>query len=240
IPAGSVVGVVGRSGSGKTTFTRLLQGLYVPQQGHIRFDGHELRELDLANLRRSVGIVVQESFLFRGTVRENIAITMPDASFAEVVAAARASGADSFIQRLPQGYDTPLEENASNLSGGEKQRLSIARSLLPQPPVLIFDEATSALDPESEAIVQANLAEMARGRTLIIVSHRLASIADADFILVFERGRVADVGTHRELLDRSPVYRHLWDQQMGALARAASAAALPPAAKRAGAGGGEA
>ncbi|HET6468914.1 MAG TPA: peptidase domain-containing ABC transporter [Geminicoccaceae bacterium] len=238
IPAGSVVGVVGRSGSGKTTFTRLLQGLYVPQQGHIRFDGHELRELDLANLRRSVGIVVQESFLFRGTVRENIAITMPDASFAEVVAAARASGADSFIQRLPQGYDTPLEENASNLSGGEKQRLSIARSLLPQPPVLIFDEATSALDPESEAIVQANLAEISRGRTLVIVSHRLASIADADFILVFDRGKVADIGTHRELLDRSPVYRHLWDQQMGALERAASAAALPPAAKRAGAGGG--
>jgi ATP-binding cassette subfamily B protein len=215
IPPGAVVGVVGRSGSGKTTFTRLLQGLYVPQHGHIRFDGQELREIDLPHLRKSVGIVVQESFLFRGTVRENVAVTKPEATFSEVIAACQAAGADEFIQRLPQGYDTLLEENAANLSGGQKQRLSIARSLLPGPPILIFDEATSALDPESEAIVQRNLATIAEGRTLIIVSHRLASIADADFTLVFERGRVVDSAPHAELLQRSPIYRHLWDQQVG-------------------------
>jgi ATP-binding cassette subfamily B protein len=215
IPAGSVVGVVGRSGSGKTTFTRLLQGLYVPQHGHIRFDGQELREIDLPHLRKNVGIVVQESFLFRGTVRENVAVTKPEATFSEVIAACQAAGADEFIQRLPQGYDTLLEENAANLSGGQKQRLSIARSLLPGPPILIFDEATSALDPESETIVQRNLATIAEGRTLIIVSHRLASIADADFTLVFDRGKVVDSAPHAELMERSPIYRHLWDQQIG-------------------------
>jgi ATP-binding cassette, subfamily B, bacterial HlyB/CyaB len=215
IPAGSVVGVVGRSGSGKTTFTRLLQGLYVPQHGHIRFDGQELREIDLPHLRKNVGIVVQESFLFRGTVRENVAVTKPEATFSEVIAACQAAGADEFIQRLPQGYDTLLEENAANLSGGQKQRLSIARSLLPGPPILIFDEATSALDPESEAIVQRNLAAIAEGRTLIIVSHRLASIADADFTLVFDRGKLVDSAPHAELMERSPIYRHLWDQQIG-------------------------
>jgi ATP-binding cassette subfamily B protein len=215
IPAGAVVGVVGRSGSGKTTFTRLLQGLYLPQHGHIRFDGFELRELDLPHLRRSVGVVVQESFLFRGTVRENVAVTKPEASFAEVVEACRAAGADEFVQRLPQGYDTMLEENAANLSGGQKQRLSIARSLLPAPAVLIFDEATSALDPESEAIVQENLGRIAEGRTLIVVSHRLASIADADFTLVFERGRLIDRGPHRELLHRCGIYHKLWQQQIG-------------------------
>jgi ATP-binding cassette, subfamily B, bacterial HlyB/CyaB len=215
IPAGAVVGIVGRSGSGKTTFARLLQGLYLPQHGHVRFDGHEIRELDLSHLRKSVGIVVQESFLFRGTVRENVSVTKPEATFAEVVAACQAAGADEFVQCLPHGYDTLLEENAANLSGGQKQRLSIARSLLPAPSILIFDEATSALDPESEAIVQANLGRIAEGRTLIIVSHRLASIADADFTLVFEQGRLVDLGQHAELLERSEVYRRLWQQQIG-------------------------
>jgi ATP-binding cassette, subfamily B, bacterial HlyB/CyaB len=215
IPSGSVVGVVGRSGSGKTTMTRLLQGIYLPQHGHIRVDGLDLRDIELSHLRRSVGIVVQESFLFRGTVRENVAVTKPEASLAEVVAACRAAGADEFIRELPQGYDTPLEENGANLSGGQQQRLSIARSLLPGPPILIFDEATSALDPDSEAIVQKNLARIAQGRTLIIVSHRLASIAGADFTLVFEHGRLVDCAPHARLLESSPIYRHLWQQQIG-------------------------
>jgi ATP-binding cassette subfamily B protein len=213
IKRGQVVGVVGRSGSGKTTFTRLLQGLYLPQNGMIRFDGFDIREIDLAHLRRSIGVVVQESFLFRGSVRDNIAVSRPDASFPEIVAAAQAAGADEFIRRLPQGYDTPLEENAANLSGGQKQRLSIARALLPQPLIMIFDEATSALDPESEAIVQDNLGRIAHGRTLVIVSHRLSSLTNSDVILVFDRGRVADAGTHQELLGRCEMYQQLWRQQ---------------------------
>lgn len=213
IAQGSVVGVVGRSGSGKTTFTRLLQGLYLPQNGMIRFDGHDIREIDLPHLRRSIGVVVQESFLFRSSVRENIAVSKPGSSFAEISAAAKAAGAEEFISRLPQGYDTLLEENASNLSGGQKQRLSIARALLPQPLIMIFDEATSALDPESEAIVQDNLSHIAKGRTLVIVSHRLSSLTGSDVILVFDQGRIVDSGTHHELLQSSELYQHLWSQQ---------------------------
>ncbi len=213
IAQGSVVGVVGRSGSGKTTFTRLLQGLYLPQNGMIRFDGHDIREIDLPHLRRSIGVVVQESFLFRASVRENIAVSKPGSSFAEIAQAAKSAGAEEFISRLPQGYDTLLEENASNLSGGQKQRLSIARALLPQPLIMIFDEATSALDPESEAIVQDNLSHIAKGRTLVIVSHRLSSLTASDVILVFDQGRIVDAGNHHELLRRSELYQHLWGQQ---------------------------
>jgi ATP-binding cassette subfamily B protein len=224
IPPGSFIGIVGRTGSGKSTFTRLIQGLYLPTSGNIRFDGVDIRELDLAHLRHSVGVVLQESFLFRGTVRDNIAVTRPEATFAEIVAAAQAAGAHEFIQRLPQGYDTPLEENATNLSGGQKQRLSIARALLPEPPILVFDEATSALDPESEAIVQENLAQIARGRTVLMVSHRLSSLTHADQILVFERGQIVNVGKHADLVRKSPVYRTLWAQQTRYLGTAGLAA----------------
>ncbi|HYH22082.1 MAG TPA: peptidase domain-containing ABC transporter [Azospirillum sp.] len=213
IPAGSVVGVVGKSGSGKTTLTRLIQGFHPVQQGVIRFDGVDIREIDLPHLRRSLGVVLQENFLFRGTVRENIAVTRPDAPFEEVVAAARLAGADEFIETLPQGYDTLLEENASNLSGGQRQRLAIARALLPRPRILILDEATSALDPDSEAIFMTNLAAISAGRTVLIVSHRLSTIASADLILVLDGGRVADRGTHAELLQRCAIYRHLWQTQ---------------------------
>jgi ATP-binding cassette, subfamily B, bacterial HlyB/CyaB len=213
IPAGQVIGIVGRSGSGKTTFLRLLQGLYLPQGGSIRYDGHEIRELDLAHLRQSLGVVLQESFFFRGSVRENIAFSAPGASFSEVVAAARIAGADEFIQQLPQGYETLLEENASNLSGGQRQRLAIARALLSNPPIIIFDEATSALDPESEAIVQGNMSRIAKGRTVIIVSHRLSALVDADRIHFFEKGQVTASGTHEELIRDCAPYRRLWRQQ---------------------------
>ncbi|KIM00739.1 putative secretion ATP-binding protein [Paramagnetospirillum magnetotacticum MS-1] len=222
IRKGSMVGVVGRSGSGKTTFTRLLQGLYLPQAGMIRFDGFDIRELDLAHLRRSIGVVVQESFLFRGSVRENIAVSKPGAPFEHIVEAARLAGADEFIKRLPQGYDTMLEENGANLSGGQKQRLSIARALLPQPRIMIFDEATSALDPESEAIVQENLDRIAEGRTMVIVSHRLSSLTRSDVILVFDQGRVVDAGSHAELLTRCEMYQTLWRQQTRFMAEPAS------------------
>lgn len=213
IEAGSVVGIVGRSGSGKTTLAKLIQGLYPAQEGVIRFDGVDAREIDLSHLRRQVGVVLQENFLFRGTVRENLVMTKPDATFDEVVAAAQAAGADEFIERLPQGYDTFLEENASNLSGGQKQRLSIARSLIAQPRVLILDEAASALDPESEAIFINNLAKIAVGRTVVMISHRLSTLVNADSILVMQRGRLADCGKHEELLSRCETYQTLWNQQ---------------------------
>jgi len=213
IPAGTVFGIVGKSGSGKTTVTRLIQGLYQVQQGLVRMDGFDSRELDLVHLRSSIGVVLQDNFLFHGTVRENIAAARPDATFEEVAEAARMAGAEEFIERLPRGYDTMLEENATNLSGGQKQRLAIARALITDPRLLIFDEATSALDPESEAIIRRNLDLISKGRTVIIVSHRLSTLTDADAILVIERGRVADVGRHEQLLTRCVTYRHLWNQQ---------------------------
>lgn len=213
INAGSVFGVVGRSGSGKTTVTRLLQGLYPIQQGIIRIGGHDVREIDLVHLRKNVGVVLQDNFLFRGTVRENIAAAKPDATFEQVVEAARLAGAEEFIEQLPRGYDTMIEENAENLSGGQKQRLSIARSLVNNPRILIFDEATSALDPESEMIVRQSIRKIAEGRTVIIVSHRLSTLADADAILVIDRGKLADIGGHDQLLSRCTTYRHLWNQQ---------------------------
>lgn len=213
IRAGTVVGIVGRSGSGKTTLTKLIQGLYGLQEGMVRFDGIDAREIELSHLRRQIGVVLQENFLFRGTVRENLTVTKPDASHEEVAEAAAAAGADEFIERLPLGYDTILEENAANLSGGQKQRLSIARSLLAKPRILILDEAASALDPESEAIFIRNLSRIAVGRTVVMISHRLSTLVNADAILVMQQGRLVDAGRHAELLTRSDTYQHLWNQQ---------------------------
>jgi ATP-binding cassette subfamily B protein len=156
---------------------------------------------------------LQENFLFRGTVRDNIAMARTDATFDQIVAAAQVAGADEFIERLPQGYDTFLEENGANLSGGQKQRLSIARSILSNPPILILDEAASALDPESEAIFIKNLAGIAVGRTVIMVSHRLSTLVNAHQILVMQQGSLSDAGKHEELLQRCETYQHLWNQQ---------------------------
>ena len=213
IEPGSIFGVVGRSGSGKTTVTRLIQGLYPIQQGIIRIDGHDVREIDLGHLRKNVGVVLQDNFLFRGTVRDNISAAKPDASFEQIVRAARLAGAEEFIEQLPRGFDTMIEENAENLSGGQKQRLSIARALVNDPRILIFDEATSALDPESEMVVRRSIRGIAKGRTVIIVSHRLSTLADANAILVIDRGRLADIGGHDQLLTRCTTYRQLWNQQ---------------------------
>jgi ATP-binding cassette subfamily B protein len=157
--------------------------------------------------------VLQDNFLFHGTVRENIAAAKPDASFEEIALAARMAGAAEFVERLPRGFDTMLEENGENLSGGQRQRLAIARALIIDPRILIFDEATSALDPDSEAIIRQNLSRISEGRTVIIVSHRLSTLVDADAILVIDRGRVADIGRHDQLLSRCMTYRHLWNQQ---------------------------
>ena len=194
IPAGAMVGIVGRSGSGKTTLSALLQGLHQVSEGAIRIDGHNIRDIDLGYLRSQNGVVPQEPFLFRGTIKDNIRMGEPTASFEDVVQAARMAGADEFIQQLPKRYDTELEESAVNLSGGQKQRLSIARALLRKPRVIIFDEATSALDPESEAIVVRNLKQIAKGRTTIVISHRLQTIRDADAIIVLDNGTLNDVG----------------------------------------------
>ncbi len=217
IPAGQVVGIVGRSGSGKTTLTRMIQGMYQPQGGIIRVDRLDMRELDIAHLRQNIGVVLQDNFLFRGTVRENIAMAKPNCTFQEVVYVAKMAGASEFVERMPQSYDTMLEENGSNLSGGQKQRIAIARALLKDPRILIFDEATSALDPESEAIIQSNLKVIARGRTVIIVSHRLATLTKCDSIVVLERGHVDMIGTHRQLLEQCRTYQELWYQQTGQL-----------------------
>jgi ATP-binding cassette, subfamily B, bacterial HlyB/CyaB len=213
IPAGTIFGIVGRSGSGKTTVTRLLQGLHAIQEGLIKIDGHDLREIDLDHLRSSIGVVLQESFLFTGSIRDNIAVGRPSATTSDILRALRLAGADEFVERLPGGLNTLLEEGASNLSGGQRQRLAIARALLRDPPILILDEATSALDAESEAIIQANLMNIAHGRTLIIVSHRLSTLVPANNIMVLDQGRVNDIGNHGELLDRCAIYRNLWRQQ---------------------------
>ena len=213
IQAGTVVGIVGRSGSGKTTLTKLIQGLYAVQEGIVRFDKTDAREIELAHLRRQIGVVLQENFLFRGTIRENISQARPEATFEEIVAAAEAAGASEFIERMPQGYNTLLEENASNLSGGQKQRLSIARTLITKPRILILDEAASALDPESEAIFIANLSKIAVGRTVIMISHRLSTLVNADAILVMQHGKLMDSGRHEQLLSRCEPYQQLWNQQ---------------------------
>ena len=230
VPEGTTLGIVGRSGSGKTTVTRLLQRLHSNYDGLIKISGVDVREYDVDHLRRSLGVVLQESFLFSGTIRENIMVAKSDATFDEVVRAARMAGAEEFIDKLPRGYDTYVFEGSPNLSGGQRQRLAIARALIVDPRILIFDEATSALDPESEAIVTNNLARIGRGRTLIVISHRLSSLVASDAILVMERGSVADVGRHEELLKRCDIYSELWYQQNRHLS-------APPAGRKAVQGG---
>ena len=213
IPAGTMLGVVGRSGSGKSTLTRLLQGINREYSGFLKLDGVELREINLTHLRKSFGVVLQDNFLFRGTVRDNITAGRPGLTLDDIVRAARLAGAEEFIERLPSGYETWIEEGSSNLSGGQRQRLAIARAVIADPKLMILDEATSALDPESEALVNANLVRLGKGRTMVIVSHRLSSLIDCDQILVMDKGQVLDIAPHRTLLERCSVYRTLWAQQ---------------------------
>ncbi|MFE1600585.1 peptidase domain-containing ABC transporter [Methylobacterium sp. ID0610] len=215
VPPGTTLGIMGRSGSGKTTVTRLLQRLHANYDGLIKIDGIDVREYALDHLRGSLGVVLQDNFLFSGTIRDNITAAKPDASFDEVVRAARLAGAEEFIDRLPRGYETYITEGSNNLSGGQRQRIAIARALITNPRILILDEATSALDPDSEAIVNANLRRISEGRTVIVISHRLSSLVASDAILVLERGRVHDIGKHAELLGRCDIYRDLWNQQNG-------------------------
>jgi len=213
IPAGSMLGVVGRSGSGKSTITRLLQGINRDYSGFVKIDGTDLREINLRHLRQSFGVVLQDNFLFRGTVRDNIIAGRPGLTLSDAMRAARLAGAEEFIECMPNGYDTYIEEGSPNLSGGQRQRLAIARSLIHDPRILILDEATSALDPQSEVIVSDNLKRIAQGRTMVMVSHRLAFLTDCDSILVLEGGKVVDFASHSVLLERCAIYRNLWAQQ---------------------------
>ncbi len=202
IKAGEVIGIVGRSGSGKSTLTRLLQRLNSPQRGRILVDGIDLAIIDPSSLRRQIGVVLQESMLFNGTVRENIALADPGAPLERVMHAAQLAGAHQFIAELSEGYETMIGEQGSGLSGGQKQRLAIARALIRDPRILIFDEATSALDYESERLIQMNMAAICRKRTVIIIAHRLTAVRHADKILVIERGKLAEQGRHEELVCR--------------------------------------
>ncbi|WP_407174839.1 peptidase domain-containing ABC transporter [Bradyrhizobium sp. STM 3562] len=213
VPAGTMLGIVGRSGSGKSTLTRLLQGINRDYSGFVKIDGNDVREINLRHLRQSFGVVLQENFLFRGAIYENIIAGRPALTLSDVVRAARLAGAEEFIERMPNGYETIIEEGSPNLSGGQRQRLAIARALITDPRILILDEAMSALDPESEAVLNANLLRIAHGRTMIIVSHRLSSLIDCDQILVLDNGKAVDMAPHRLLVERCGIYRQLWTQQ---------------------------
>jgi len=213
VPAGTMLGLVGRSGSGKSTITRLLQGINREYSGFVKIDNADLREINLRHLRSSFGVVLQDNFLFRGSIRDNILAGRPGLTLEDAIRAARLAGAEEFIERMPNGYETYIEEGSPNLSGGQKQRLAIARALITDPRILILDEATSALDPESEALVNANLLRIARGRTMVIVTHRLSSLVDCDQTLVLDKGQVMDIAPHATLLERCTVYRQLWAQQ---------------------------
>ncbi len=213
--------LVGPSGAGKTTLVNLLPRLYDPTEGRVTFDGVDLRDAALKSLRRQIGLVTQETILFDATVRENIAYGEKSPPEEKVRAAARAACADEFIEALPEGYDTPVGEGASRLSGGQRQRLAIARAIYKDAPILILDEATSQLDTESEALIARALANLMQGRTTLVIAHRLSTVRRADRILVIDRGRIVEEGSHAELLTRPGLYRRLHEMQYFAESEAA-------------------
>ncbi len=214
---GATLGIVGSSGSGKSTLTKLLQRLYTPEAGRIAIDGVDISQIDPAWLRRQIGVVLQENLLFNRSIRENIALSQPAMPVEQVMAAAMLAGAHEFIVGLPQAYDTIVEERGTNLSGGQRQRIAIARALVTSPRILILDEATSALDAESEEIIQKNLKMMARGRTVIIIAHRLSAVRQCQRIIALERGRIVESGSHDELLKLGGRYADLHRRQMGVI-----------------------
>lgn len=215
IKAGEFVGVTGPSGSGKSTLTRLLQRLYVPQNGHILIDGIDLAIADPVALRRNMSVVLQESILFSGTISENISLCRPDASIEEIMLVATIAGADGFIREMAGGYDSQVGEKGSLLSGGQRQRVALARALLTNPRILLLDEATSALDYESEAAIMSNMSEISHDRTVISIAHRLNTIRHADRILVIDQGDIVEQGTHDELILQGGIYSGLWKKQAG-------------------------
>ncbi len=218
VAPGQVIGLVGRSGSGKSTMAKLIQRLYVPERGRILVDGVDLAQVDPAWLRMQVGVVLQENFLFNRSVRDNIALTDPGLAMEQVIQAAKLAGAHEFILELPEGYDTMVGEHGCSLSGGQRQRIAIARALVANPRILIFDEATSALDYESEAIIQQNMAQISRGRTVFIIAHRLSTVRPAHQIYVVEKGEIVEQGSHEELLRAKGFYARLHSHQDGSAA----------------------
>lgn len=213
IKENTVIGLVGRSGSGKSTISKLAQRLYIPQSGRITIDGMDVALMEPGMLRRQIGVVLQENFMFNGTVAENISIHCPNMPMEKVIEAAKAAGAHDFILELEEGYETIIGEKGVSLSGGQKQRIAIARAIINNPRILIFDEATSALDYESESIIQKNLKEICKGRTVLIIAHRLSTLSIADEIMVIDRGELKERGSHEELMKMEGLYAYLYLQQ---------------------------
>ncbi len=214
IAPGEVVALVGPSGAGKTSIARLLSRFYDPVHGRVLVDGRDLRDVQLASLRRHVAVVLQDTFLFNASVRENLCYGKPDATNEEIVAAATAAYAHEFIAQLPQGYDTEIGERGVKLSGGQKQRLALARAILADPRILILDEATSSVDAEAEYLIQQALDEVMKGRTALVIAHRLSTIRNADKIVALDGGRIREIGSHRELLARGGLYSQLYQRQL--------------------------
>ena len=215
IPAGKTIAIVGSTGSGKSTLVKLLLRFYETNQGTITLDGIELHRLNLPDLRKAIGLVSQDVFLFHGTVAENIAYGTFDGSLPEIIAAAKIAEADDFINKLPAGYDTIVGERGQKLSGGQRQRIAIARAVLKNPPILILDEATSAVDNETEAAIQRSLEIITKNRTTIAIAHRLSTIRNADCIYVMEGGKIVEAGRHEELLEKAGIYAAFWRVQSG-------------------------
>jgi subfamily B ATP-binding cassette protein HlyB/CyaB len=215
VPAGQIVGIVGASGSGKSTLAKLIQRLYIPESGRVFVDGVDLALVDTAWLRRQVGVVLQDNILFNRSVRDNIALADPAMAMERIIAAAQLAGAHEFILEMPEAYDTIIGERGSSLSGGQRQRIAIARALVTNPRILIFDEATSALDYQSERVIQANMQQIAEGRTVFIIAHRLSTVRYTDRILTIDRGRIVEDGTHDELVRSGGRYASLHRLQAG-------------------------
>jgi ATP-binding cassette subfamily B protein len=209
VPAGTRTAVVGETGAGKTTLGYLVARLYEPQQGRVTVDGVDVREASLASLAATVGVVSQETYLFHASVRENLRFARPDATDEEIEDAARTARIHDLISSLPDGYDTVVGERGYRFSGGEKQRMAIARTVLRNPPVLVLDEATSSLDTQTEYAVQAELERLSEGRTTITIAHRLSTVRDADQIVVLDKGKIVERGSHEELLERGGLYASL-------------------------------
>jgi subfamily B ATP-binding cassette protein HlyB/CyaB len=213
VKAGESIGLVGRSGSGKSTLTKLIQRLYIANEGAIFIDGVDIRHMNPSWLRQNIGVVLQDNYLFSGTIKENIEFALPGSPMANIIRAARIAGADEFISELPEGYDTLVGERGSSLSGGQRQRIAIARALISNPKVLIFDEATSALDYESEKIIQNNMNAIKQGRTMFIVAHRLSTVKECSRIVVMDKGNIVEIGTHEQLMNKRGYYYALYTKQ---------------------------